>query len=207
MFGTRMGRAAMLGLILLLNMSSLSGQELPQGNALWVAESGGALKLATTDGHLILEIGNASSARAIAVDHRRNSTWFYAGRTLYSYSSSGTKQLSMPLTDLPVSLPLVNVPEADLAVFEEDGSVWLAVGHTLVSLSSSGQRLHTLQLPENITLRTSPLTFVVAPGHPPQPRCDGSGRLDRRSPPFGLSGFSKASSPSPPIRAPVPFGR
>ncbi|HEY0557452.1 MAG TPA: hypothetical protein VGG20_24565, partial [Thermoanaerobaculia bacterium] len=150
MLSTRLGRAAALVLAFLLNSSKLSSQELPQGNSLWVAESGGVLKLATTDGHLILQIGDTASARAIAVDHRRNSIWFYASRTLYCYSLSGAKQLSMPLANLPISLPLIDVPETDLAVFEDDGAVWLAVGRNLLSFSSSGQRLHTLQLSESI---------------------------------------------------------
>ncbi len=150
MFSTRLGRVVALALVLLFNVSNLRSQEPSKGDALWVAESGGVLKLATTDGHLILEIGDVASARAIAVDHRRNSIWFYASRTLYSYSFGGAKQLSVSLTNLPVSLPLIDVPETDLAVFEDDGSVWLAVGRNLLSLLSSGQRLHTLQLSESI---------------------------------------------------------
>ena len=150
MFDARLGRAVVLLLALLIHPSILGSQQSPQENALWVAESAGVLKLAATDGHILLDIGDAKSARAIAVDHHRNSIWFYASRTLYSYSFSGTRQLSVPLTSLPIPLPLIDVPETDLAVFEDDGSVWLAAGRALLSISSSGQMLHAFQLSENV---------------------------------------------------------
>ncbi|HSU84351.1 MAG TPA: hypothetical protein VLR69_18175, partial [Thermoanaerobaculia bacterium] len=73
MFDARLGRAVVLLLALLIHPSILGSQQSPQENALWVAESAGVLKLAATHGHILLDIGDAKSARAIAVDHHRNS--------------------------------------------------------------------------------------------------------------------------------------
>jgi ligand-binding sensor domain-containing protein len=152
---------AALAFAWLVSISSLRGQQPLQSNALWVAESSGVFKLDTTNGHLLLEIGGVPSVRTIAVDHRRNSIWFYAGRALYSYSFSGAKLLEVPLTNLLIPIPIIDVPATDLAVLEDDGSVWLAVGRNLLSLAASGQRLHTLQLSETINSLSVDQTHAI----------------------------------------------
>jgi RHS repeat-associated protein len=112
-------------------------------NALWIAETGGLLKVATADGDLLFEISGLGEVRAVAVDDRRGMVWLYAERTLRAYGFDGEAQLS-----IPVSSP--NSAHAALTVNAEDGSVWLGTGKDLWSFSASGQLLHSLRLASNI---------------------------------------------------------
>lgn len=81
-------------------------------NALWVAESAGALKISTADGQMLLEIADAPDARAVAVDPWRSTVWLYSGQTLLAYGFDGTRRLAVPVA-LPAS------SRADLAVHRE----------------------------------------------------------------------------------------
>src|SRR4051812_40333813 len=64
MFNHCLVRAVAFLWVFLINASFLGSQPSSPENALWVAESAGVLKLAATDGHILLDIGDAKSARA-----------------------------------------------------------------------------------------------------------------------------------------------
>ena len=44
-------------------------------NALWVAETSGALKISTSDGAVLFEIDNIGDVHAVALDDRRGLLW------------------------------------------------------------------------------------------------------------------------------------
>ncbi|HEY0514274.1 MAG TPA: Ig-like domain-containing protein, partial [Thermoanaerobaculia bacterium] len=139
-----------ISLLVILGASPQAGAVAPAGDdALWVAESAGALKISTADGSLLFEIRDIGSVRAVAVDHVRATVWLYAERTLAAYSFAGHRTLSIPVPGvLPVPLPLT--PNANLAVHESDGSILLGYGRNLRSFSSSGQSLFSVQTPADI---------------------------------------------------------
>lgn len=144
MKGMDMLRAVAVVLVMALAVSVPSGADLPaEVNALWVAESAGALKISTADGRMLLEIADAPDARAVAVDPWRSTVWLYSGQTLLAYGFDGTRRLAVPVA-LPAS------SRADLAVHPGDGSVWLAVGRELRSVSASGQSLASLRLADPV---------------------------------------------------------
>lgn len=152
----RMGllRAVLVVLAMALAIGVPSGADLPAAvNALWVAESAGALKISTADGQILLEIADAPGARAVAVDPWRSAVWLYSGQSLLAYGFDGARRLTAPV-DLPAS------SRADLAVAPGDGSVWLAVGRELRSVSASGQTLVSLRLADPVE------TLAVDPSEP-----------------------------------------
>ncbi|HEX7181284.1 MAG TPA: RHS repeat-associated core domain-containing protein [Thermoanaerobaculia bacterium] len=112
-------------------------------NALWVAESAGALKIATADGSRLLEIRDVGDVRAVALDPLRATVWLWAGGTLEAYGFDGARRLGVPAA-LPETV------HADLAVHPDDGSVWLAAGRELRSFSAAGQSLVSRPLLESV---------------------------------------------------------
>src|SRR5258708_2322944 len=74
-----------------------AAHEGPAVNAPRVAESSGAIKVATADGSTQLEIPGLGNVRAAAVDHHRPTLWLYAGQNLYAYGFDGGQQLVVPL--------------------------------------------------------------------------------------------------------------
>ncbi|HKV12918.1 MAG TPA: carboxypeptidase-like regulatory domain-containing protein, partial [Thermoanaerobaculia bacterium] len=148
----RLWVAAVLA-VLLAGGAPGSADPSEEGNALWVAESAGALKISTADGRMLLEIADTPDARAVAVDPWRSTVWLYSEQTLLAYGFDGSRRLAVPVA-LPAS------SRADLAVAPGDGSVWLAVGRELRSVSSSGQSLVSLRLPDPVE------TLAVDPAEP-----------------------------------------
>jgi RHS repeat-associated protein len=107
--------------------------------AVWVAESGGVLKLLAADGSLLLEISGLKRVQAVAIDALRATLWVVAGDNLLSYGFDGTSQLA-------IALPHGGGGRALLAVNATDGSLWLARDETLRSFSAAGQALQVVHL-------------------------------------------------------------
>ncbi len=112
--------------------------ELTGGEALWLAGASGALKVADPAGDLLLTLGEARGARAVAVDSRRATVWVWAGRVLRAYGFQGESRLA-------VAVPLPDAEDAELVVYPEDGSVWLAVGEDVRSVSAAGESLRAFR--------------------------------------------------------------
>jgi RHS repeat-associated protein len=107
--------------------------------AVWVAESGGVLKLLAADGSLLLEVSGLKRVQAVAIDAQRATLWVAAGDNLLSYAFDGTPQLA-------IALPHGGGGSALLAVNASDGSLWLARDETLRSFSAAGQALQVVPL-------------------------------------------------------------
>lgn len=112
-------------------------------NALWIAGSGGALKVATGNGDRLLEIRDVGDVRAVALDPLRATVWLWAGGILHAYGFDGERRLGVPAA-LPETV------QADLAVHPVDGSVWLGTGRELRGFSAAGQILASRSLAESV---------------------------------------------------------
>lgn len=58
--------------------------------ALWVAESDGILKLATSNGEILFEIGDADEVQTLAIDETRGVLWSYGRNELRQFAFDGT---------------------------------------------------------------------------------------------------------------------
>ncbi len=109
--------------------------------ALWVAESNGVLKLATSDGSVLFEIGNAVDVQAIALDEQRGLLWAYGDAALSAYAFNGTL-----IAQQYNSEAKGNASTAVLAVSPSDGSVWLGRGSEVLHFSSIGQPMGSVNI-------------------------------------------------------------
>ncbi|MEJ2424120.1 MAG: hypothetical protein P8101_06605 [Candidatus Thiodiazotropha sp.] len=75
------------------------------GNALWVAESSGVIKVATVDGSVLLEIMHTGDTQAVAVDQVHDVLWVYGDRTLSSYDFDGGLQSQVIIADTHCQTP------------------------------------------------------------------------------------------------------
>lgn len=117
-------------------------------NALWVAESEGILKVATTDGRILFEVGDIGDVEAVAVDEYRGQLWAYSSGVLHVVGFDGEQKFQ--LTDNELSLPKGNTKVSSLTVDESDGSVWMGAEKQLLHLDLQGSIMASLTLKENI---------------------------------------------------------
>jgi hypothetical protein len=90
-------------LCLILSTLLLRAQHSPLPNpdfadALWVAQSDGIRKIATSDVSSVLHIANLKHVRAVAVDEPRGVLWAYIQNTLRAYRLNGEPARSILLT-------------------------------------------------------------------------------------------------------------
>jgi RHS repeat-associated protein len=150
--------ALFLSLFLAFTAEAVTTPDNHYAGALWVAESDGVLKLATADGSVLFEIGDAEAVQALALDEQRGLLWAYGDDTLSAYAFDGT---------------LVNRygPErrrkgehrnrhreehgkddtVSLAIVPDDGSLWLGDDRELVHYSSGGDVLGSADTRKNLT--------------------------------------------------------
>lgn len=129
-------------------------------NALWVAESGGTLKVATADGTVLFEIANPEPVRAVAVDPQRSQLWASTSTTLYVYQLDGTPVTNTPLPDLSSGhgggghhggggMGHTHT-ESVMAVDELTGEVWLAIDYHLLKFDAQAVLLGNWTLTQDI---------------------------------------------------------
>ncbi len=127
--------------------------------ALWVAETDGILKLATTDGTILFEIGSTVNVKELALDEKRGVVWTYGKKQLTAYAFDGTVIGNYPITCINGCPGAGNT---EMLIEPLDGSIWLAYEHQLTHYSSSGDLLAYVQAKENITgLTYAPLSSQV----------------------------------------------
>ncbi len=114
-----------------------------QIDALWVAESDGAVKISAADGSLLVEVTEVSDVRAAAVDIRRSRIWLLAHGSLLALDLEGE-----PVLETSVAAP--SSVHSELAVHPVDGDVWVAVNRELWHFGTQGQLLHSLEMPGNV---------------------------------------------------------
>ncbi|MCU7806000.1 MAG: hypothetical protein KZQ96_22720 [Candidatus Thiodiazotropha sp. (ex Lucinoma borealis)] len=139
-------------------------------NALWIAESTGVIKIATSDGTVILEIKDAGDSQVVSVDQQHARLWIYGSNTLRSYSFDGALQTQTQVSSIGYSEAdhfcqddvsssdesdvedsdascddLDELEEdmrpVDLVVNNDDGSLWLSVHKTLYQFDQTGAHL------------------------------------------------------------------
>lgn len=130
--------AGLLGLALARPLAASS-----EIDALWVAESDGAVKISAADGSLLVEITEVSDVRAVAVDLRLSRVWLLDQGTLHGFDLEGDVVL-----EIPVSAP--SSVHAELAVQPADSAVWLAVNSELWNFGSEGQLLSSFEMAGNV---------------------------------------------------------
>ena len=101
-------------------------------NALWVAETDGALKVATSNGSLVLEIDSSRAVDDVAVDERRGILWTLWKDQLAAYSFLGDPLFDITITDLDKS------SQGHLQSNSETGTVWVASNKSLVQVDQTG---------------------------------------------------------------------
>ncbi len=85
-------------------------------DALWVAESDGAVQISAADGSLLVEVTEVSDVRAVAVDIRRSRIWLLAHGSLLALDLEGE-----PVLETSVAAP--SSVHSELAVHPVDGDV------------------------------------------------------------------------------------
>ena len=126
-----------------------------QNGTLWVGETQGALRIATSDGALLGEIPEVGHVRALGVDPVGERVWLYSSNTLYAYALDGTQQIAANVPGLPLTTPA-------MAVDPVAGSVWIAGLTRLTGFDSSGQVISQQRLPELMrALAVDPLAGVL----------------------------------------------
>jgi|GEM_PF-1737301 len=150
--------------VLALSSSLLfqSGQPLAQtspspdptyADALWAGRSGEVLKVAATDGGVLLDLADGLEAQAVAADELAGQVWAFGAETLRSFDFDGTPGVQATLSGLDDAPP-------HLAA--HDGTVWLGVGDALHRLDASGALLETQTLDGTIRgLSVDPVSGVL----------------------------------------------
>jgi len=110
-------------------------------SALWIAETEGALKVATSDGATLFEIPAAGNSNAIGVDEHRGLAWVHGNGLLHAYDFSGTEILSINIQNVITSGNFQASKVAGIEVNPMDGMVWLAAGNELYRFGHSGNFL------------------------------------------------------------------
>ncbi|HEX9803754.1 MAG TPA: Ig-like domain-containing protein, partial [Gammaproteobacteria bacterium] len=126
--------------------------------ALWVAESDGVLKLATADGSVLFEIGDADAVQALALDEQRGLLWAYGDDTLSAYAFDGTL-VSRYGPERRRKGDHRNRHQEEhgrddtvfLAVVPDDGSLWVGEDRELVHYSSWGDVLGSVDSRRKLT--------------------------------------------------------
>lgn len=120
---TRFRLAAVLLTLFLTPIGVTSALAQP-ADAVWVAESDGALKVRAVDGSPLLEITELAQVRAVAVDLVAEHVWLLSEGNLYLYDFAGSR-LAHVVLDTPRS--------ADAVIVARAGSrnAWVAVGDLL----------------------------------------------------------------------------
>ncbi|MGH8582481.1 MAG: Ig-like domain-containing protein [Gammaproteobacteria bacterium] len=126
-------------------------------DALWVAESARALKIARVDGTVLFEIPDAGALTSLVIDASRATLWAYGQNTLYTYDFAGQPRLAAPLPSAGNEDDHDEEEKDDnestdvrLAVDPNDGSVWLARHKHLYHLDVQGRVLTTVVLAKTI---------------------------------------------------------
>ena len=127
-------------------------------NALWVAETSGALKISTSDGSVLFQIDNIGNVHAVALDDRKGLLWLFNQRKeLMAYDFSGELKV-----DATIALQKVDADkdeeeideeldgEVSLVVDASDGSIWLAHEKSLLHISATGNVLSNQSLDKDI---------------------------------------------------------
>ncbi|MGH6636666.1 MAG: hypothetical protein ACRED0_11250 [Gammaproteobacteria bacterium] len=152
-------------------------------DALWVAESEQALKLALADGRVLLEIPHTGTLDALAVDEASGTLWAFGEGRLHAYSFAGEKRYTV--------VPPHNRDDIDgdddgeeedndevdggeggrafLKLNPNDGSLWLARHKSLYHYDREAQLREWIRLPKRAkTLALHPTRDEVWVGGPAQ---------------------------------------
>ncbi len=168
----------------LIFLISLSSEAVTISNndyvgALWVAESGGILKLATADGTVLFEIGDVKDIEALALDDTHGVLWSYGRGLLTRFAFNGSitgsydvgckvhrkEHLDFQRRDRKEERHQCqenNDTPIAISVAPSDGSLWLARGRKLSHYDSNGVILAELVSDKAITaIAISPLTSNI----------------------------------------------
>lgn len=122
-------------------------------DAVWVARSGGALKIDAATGTTLFEVTDGAAAETVAVDERRGRTWVFGNDTLRAFGFDGQAHATAPFA-------AAGAPNPHLAV--HDGAVWLGANAALHLFDDAGQALTTVALESTLRdLALDPATGVV----------------------------------------------
>lgn len=135
--GRRIG--GLLALLVTFAANSVQGLDRASANSVWVAETEGAILLASSDGSIRVEITGFSNVRAASVDVRRETVWLLGDGELAAFDLSGAFRFSVPV-EAPESV------HADVAVVPSTGAVWVGAQEDLVNVGPEGQPLGAFQL-------------------------------------------------------------
>ncbi len=124
-----------------LQAQSATPPAAPAVKAVWVAESGGVVKVNAADAAILFEVADQAGVRTLAADDPRGRVWAYSpAGTLRAYLPDGSVVLSVAVPPATSTTPVAVV------VHPDDGSVWLAVGTSLQHVDAQGSLLLTLTL-------------------------------------------------------------
>ncbi len=132
----RWRRWGIAGLWLLGALPAWAGQ--PPGDALWVAQSEGVLRVEEGSGEVVLEADAGEDVRAVAFDAARRVLWAFSPGWLRAFGEAGEERAAIPVSAPP--------GRAFLAVDSTDGSVALAAGRGLWRFDAGGTPLGALPL-------------------------------------------------------------
>lgn len=130
----------LLALLLVLAVIPAQGLDRASSNSVWVAETEGAILLASSDGSIQVEISGFGNVRAASVDVRRETVWLLGDGELAAFDLSGALRFSVDMS-APGSV------HADMAVVPSTGAVWVGAHQDLLNVGPEGQVLGSFGLP------------------------------------------------------------
>ncbi len=104
--------------------------------ALWIAESEGALKLAAEDGSVLQEITVPGGIDSIAIHPSSKNIWVYKAKTIMAFAPDGTQFVNVNHPTLKDGQP------EDMQV--DDNGVWIALRKRIHKFDLQGQLLLTI---------------------------------------------------------------
>lgn len=116
-------------------------------SALWIAESKGVIKVATSDGAILFEIPDAKGVEGVAVDNANGQVWTYGDERLKAYSANGVIEIN----ERHASLPNKDKPVDMLADSE---GVWLAIDKELFRFDTQGKLQKSIRFKHKISTLT-----------------------------------------------------
>ncbi|MGQ0594443.1 MAG: NHL domain-containing protein, partial [Gammaproteobacteria bacterium] len=114
-------------------------------DALWIADSSRGLKVALSDGRVLLEILDTGRIEALTINEEAGVLWAYAKGRLFAYDFSGQKLFTRAIPERRAG----HAPgprRARLALNPLDGSVWLGTGRKLYHVDAGGEVLQEIRL-------------------------------------------------------------
>jgi hypothetical protein len=121
--------------------------DLDSVGALWIVESGGIVKVAASDGSVLLRITNIEKICSVAVDEKNGRLWALGKRELLAFGFDGLRLFSVPFGK---GNQCQGNRHRSMAADPVDGGLWVGAQKTLYRFNARGERLITLPLPHQI---------------------------------------------------------